>query len=304
MITATLLAIHYFDRPPTPIHDFNPFPFSNPYMITNLDWSQSTHRITFLVTNNGDNAVTLKEVYVNGSLDAEAAIFPEVLPPNLTAVVNLSETFLKRPSQITVKVVTSDGINVHYSKHFYEIQLEKVEWDENTGQIRAFVKNLGDESVAFRDVYVNGQIDKKADINPLILQSGQTAEITLSGTFRDTQTAIPIKVTTLQGASDEQSYPIFRIWIQSINWIQETGEIKAFAYSQGYEKPTITGVYINGVLDLAALVRDDAAPSTLYTITLSKTYNECPAQLTLRVVAANGVFAELSQRPNTVGHTP
>jgi hypothetical protein len=68
-------------------------------------------------------------------------------------------------------------------------------------------------------------------------------------------------------------------------------------YSNGYEKETtITDVYVNGVLDATATIRDPRMYP--YSVTLSETYAENPPQLTLRVVTAEGAFAELTSHPN------
>jgi hypothetical protein len=176
---------------------------------------------------------------------------------------------------------------------FYAITLEQVDWDERTSKIRVVVKNYGDETVTLSEVYVNGTLDASALPHPLILQKDQKAVITLSGTYTDTHTSIPIKVTTLEGASSERASPIYGIWIQSINWNHNTGEIVSYVYANGYEDVKVSGVYVNGTLDAAATILTHSTNS-VWTITLSTTYANNPPYLTLKVVTADGAFAELT----------
>jgi len=107
------------------------------------------------------------------------------------------------------------------------------------------------------------------------LSKDNTAEVTLSGTYTDTHTYIPIKVTTLEGASNERSSPIHGIWIQSINWNHTTGEILAYVYSNGYEDVTVSSVYVNGTLDATATIWTHSTNS-VWTITLSETFVNNP----------------------------
>ena len=218
------------------------------------------------------------------------------MAPRQTAEITLSKSYFPEPLQIAIRIATSGERDAYFEKHFFGIQLERVDWEESTGRLRVNVKNICDESVTLNEVYVNGTLDSVAIPNSVVLAADQTFEITLSGTNWDTHTDIPIKVTTLEGVSDEVSSPIYEIWIQSINWNSGTGKMGAYVYSRGYEREVnITGIYANGTLDAEATIRASLYP---YLITLSKTYVNNPAQLTLKVVTADGSFDELTTRPN------
>jgi hypothetical protein len=265
----------------------------SPTNIRSINWDESIGQIRVLVEYTGNGTVTLEEVYSNETLDPEAVIATRVLSKGQTTEIILSETYVTKPTQITVRVATSDGYDAFKAKIFYAITLEQVDWDERTSKIRVVVKNYGDETVTLSEVYVNGTLDASALPHPLILQKDQKAVITLSGTYTDTHTSIPIKVMTLEGASSERASPIYGIWIQSINWNHNTGEIVAYVYANGYEDVKVNGVYVNGTLDAAATILTHSTNS-VWTITLSTTYANNPPYLTLKVVTADGAFAELT----------
>ncbi len=272
--------------------------WTTPTEIKSINWDESAGQIIVLVEYTGNGTVTLKEVYVNETLDAEAALATRVLSKDQTAEITLSKTYVAKPTQITVRVATSDGLDAIKTKVFYAIWLEQVNWDQSTSKIRAVVRNSGDETVTLSEVYVNGTLDASALPSPQILRRGREAVITLSGTYMDTHTSIPIRVMTLEGAVGECSSPIYGIWIQSINWNHNTGEIIAYVYSNGYEDVMVSGVFVNGTLDAAATIWTHPTNS-VWTITLSTTYADNPPYLTLKVVTANGAFAELaSWHPN------
>ena len=257
------------------------------------------HRpIIVLVEYTGNGTVTLKEVYVNETLDVEAALATRVLSKDQTAEITLSKEYVAKPTQITVRVATSHGLDAIKTKVFYAIWLEQVDWDHSTSKIRVVVRNSGDETVTLSEVYVNGTLDASAMPSPQILRRDREAVVTLSGIYMDTHTSIPIEVMTLEGAVGECSSPIYGIWIQSINWNHNTGEIIAYVYSNGYEDVRVSGVYVNGTLDAAATIWTHPT-NNVWTITLSTTYADNPPHLTLKVVTAEGAFAELtSWHPN------
>jgi len=123
-----------------------------PTEIKSINWDESTCQIRVLVEYTGDGTVTLEEVYANETLDAEAVIATRVLSKGQTAEIILSETYVTKPTQITVRVATSDGLDAFKAKIFYAIWLEQVDWDERTSKIRVVVKNSGDETVTLSEV--------------------------------------------------------------------------------------------------------------------------------------------------------
>lgn len=269
-------------------------PWLSPTKIKSINWDESNRQIRVLVEYTDNGTVTLEDVYANETLDAEAVIGTRVLSKGQTAEIILSETYVTTPTQITVRVATSDGLDAFKTKTFYAITLEQIDWDEKTSKFSVVVKNYGDEPVTLSEVYVNGTLDASAIPNPKILQKDQKAVITLSGTYTDTHAAIPIKVMTLEGATDERSAPIYGIWVQSVNWNHDTGEIVAYVYSNGYETVNVSGVYVNETLDAAAKILMTSQNGDFWTIKLSKTYESNPPYFKLQVLTSDGASAELT----------
>ncbi len=267
----------------------------HPTVIKSVDWDKNTGYITASVEYIGNETVTLNEVYVNETLDAGAAIVPRVLSQYQTAEITLSKSYFPEPLQIAIRIATSDEHDAYFEMTFFGIGLVQVDWDESTGRFRVSVRNTGDESVTLNEIYVNGALDGAAIPNPVVLAAGQTTELTTSWTDWDTHTDIPIKVNTVEGASAQESAPIYGIWIQSINWNRGIGQIVAYVYSRGYKRDVnVTSVYVNGTLDAEANIQRSL---DLCSITLSKTYVNNPTELTLKVVTADGAFDELTTRP-------
>jgi hypothetical protein len=243
--------------------------------------------------------VTLEEVFANETLDAEAVIANRVLSQNQTTEITLSETYDTQPHRITVRIASSLGpADFFKTKIFYEIGLKEVDWDEKTTKIKVVVRNSGDEAVTLSEVHVNGTLDVSALPSLKILGSAQEALICLSGTFTETYTPIPIKVMTLEGVSAKRSDPIYGLWVQSINWHNNTGKIIAYIYDKGYEgvgDGEVSNVYVNGTLDSSATIENRGA--NFWAITLSKIYENNPQQLTLKVVTSQGAYGELTMKP-------
>lgn len=282
-----------------------------PYItIDSYYWDNETGQIKVYVryirgpmhieSSKGDANLTravLSQAYMNDTLDDAVSFNPQVIEDNQTSEITFSKRYTTKPTQIKVRVATSSQLisGAELTDPYYAIHLADVDWNSATGKIRVLVKNTGDDDVTLSEVYVNGISDDTTIPNPKVLSADQTFELTLSETYWDTHTQIPIKVSTLEGAADEQSHAIYEVWIQSINWNQQTGAIVAYVYGRGYEaeKP-ITSVYVNGTLDAAATIHGSQG---FYTVTLSANYPYSASPLTLKVVTADGAVAERTQRP-------
>jgi hypothetical protein len=266
-----------------------------PAEIKSVNWDDSTHQIKVTVENIINETVTLGEVYANETLDSEAVIASRVLSQNQTTEIILSQKYVTRPNRIDV-IITTNSLEVYKRKIFYEIGFN-LDWDEKTGKIRVTIQNSGDEPVTLSEVYVKGVRDVSALPNPISLESKNETTIILKETFRDTNTPIRIKVTTIEGIYVEISKPIYGLWIQSINWNSNTGNIVAYVYKDGYLgtwKGEIAYVYVNGTLDSSATIHDGNGP---WTITSSKTYVNKPEQITIKVVTSEGTFGEKTMTP-------
>ncbi len=289
-----------------PNTSLSPLPFwpFQPTVIRNVDWDANNGQITVLVEYTGNGTVTLNEVYVNGTLDQGAMTAPQVLFAHQTTNIILSKAYFPEPTQIAIRITTSDGKDAYFVEQFFGIRLEQVDWNQSTGFINVLVRNTGHERVRLSGIFLNGTLDATAILAPIALDPRQTIEVILSsgrGKKWDTHVDIPINITTLEGASAEESNPIYRIWIQSVNWNRNNGEVGAYVYSNGYDpEVTIAGVYVNGTLDAGASIRPatTAPPVDIWSITLSKTYVNNPTQMTLKVVTVDGAFDELTKRPN------
>jgi len=263
-------------------------PWTQPTEISNVEWDDSTGRISFLVRNTEDKNVTLLEIYVNDTLDAEAAVIPQVLLPNQTAKIVLSKTYDNKPTVINIKITTPDGLGAHISKRFYEIQIDQVEWEESSGKIKLLARNTGDETTTLSEVYVNGTLDAAATITG----SPTVHTVTLSKTYLPGPVQLILKVVTEDGAWYEMAYPNFRIRIEEINWDNTTGQIRVLVQDMGGRGVTFNHVYVNGTLDEAATVALAPSIAQMYEVTLSEKYLARPSQVTVKVTTLEGSFDE------------
>ncbi len=91
--------------------------------IQSVAYDDPNDAILVYVQNVGDSPVTLSDVYVNGVLNGTstptAEFSPEdgLLEKTDTAEITLT-TYLSQPDQITIKVVTTDGTFIEYTKTF------------------------------------------------------------------------------------------------------------------------------------------------------------------------------------------
>jgi hypothetical protein len=93
--------------------------------------------------------------------------------------------------------------------------------------------------------------------------------------------------------------------INFLRWDEQTGQIKFLVYIPSAhdlerEKPlTFQEIYVDGIVAKVDSI-SRAYPET-YEITLSKTYSEAPAQLTIRVDTDFGAFGEQPFIHNSMG---
>ncbi len=106
-----------------------------------------------------------------------------------------------------------------------------------------------------------------------------------------------LKITTADGKSFELVSPFDRrMEFFSIQWDESTDKIKFQAYipaAHYLEKEkdvTFDEIYVNGTLDDAAVIT--RVYSEMYEIVLSKTYMDCPSQVTVKVITDFGAFCE------------
>ena len=84
------------------------------------------------------------------------------------------------------------------SRH-WGLYFKSVDWDNNTGQIKAYVVNADKEDTTISQIYVNGTLDDKSEIVPQVLLELQTTEIILSETYSIMPQEVTIELITDDG---------------------------------------------------------------------------------------------------------
>jgi hypothetical protein len=106
-------------------------------------------------------------------------------------------------SMIYTYVAVNSYLDSTTAKVGKAIQIQSIAWDGSTGKIIVYVQNVGDSDVTLSSVYVNGELDNTAIINPKDLSTADTSEITLSGTYTSKPLQITVKVVTVDGTFAE-----------------------------------------------------------------------------------------------------
>ena len=278
------------------------------FEIESVDWDNSTRQIKAYVRNLDTEDITLSQIYVNGALDDKSVIVPQVLSPNQTAEITLSETYAIMPKRVTIKIVLEEDFSGSYKHVFIGLEMLRLDWDENTGKITVLVSNIGDYPyVNFQEVYVNGTLDESAVITQKDIQNPlgfQTYEISLSETYATKPKETQLKIVTTDGLLFELESPSnthkMEIVPGYIAWFEETGEIRFWVYVPyaGFleeELPiTFDEVYVNGTLDESATITTvySSGGAESYEVILSKKYTTCPSQVTVKVITDFGEFCE------------
>jgi hypothetical protein len=109
---------------------------------------------------------------------------------------------------VVVVIVAFSAIFIFYSRSSHltigegrrwGVHCESVNWDNNTGQIKAVVRNEDNIDVTISQVYVNGTLDDNYVIVPQVIQSYQTAELILSETYSKLPNKVDIDFVTDDG---------------------------------------------------------------------------------------------------------
>jgi len=166
------------------------------------------------------------------------------------------------------------------------------DWDNSTGQIKVTVVNRADEETTLTEIYVNGILDDKAANVPQVLLPHQEVEITLSATYMVMPIQITIKIHTenynfsVYGPITFIEFEMLRVY-----WDESTGRIRVLVENTGeYPEVNFGEIYVNGTLDDAAVIT--RVYSETYEIVSSKTYINCPSQVTIKVITDFGAFCE------------
>ena len=278
--------------------EFGPFGFG--LTITNVEWDNSNGQIKVNFQNYEKKNITINEISVNGSLDDKIENIPKVLMPNQTTEIILSKTYPIMPKRISIEY-QADNLRGCYEHIFIDFEMQRVYWNQSTGKINILVTNIGQTpEVNFKEIYINQTLDEKAVItkqnfNP---SKDQIYEIALSKTYQNKPKQMQIKIVTDDGTSFELSSPFLdgNMIINSIKWFKETGQIKFLVYigtASFIEKQQdikFDKIYVNGTLDENVAV--NRIYSETYEITLSKTHQERPSEVTVKVLTDYGAIGE------------
>ena len=85
---------------------------------------QSVSPNAVYVQNIGDSDIEITDLYVDGTLELWTSISVEgtsgqtMVAPGETAAISLSTTLPRSGNQVTIKIVTSDGISAEYKETF------------------------------------------------------------------------------------------------------------------------------------------------------------------------------------------
>ena len=173
------------------------------------------------------------------------------------------------------------------------IDIQKINWNNNTGQIKAYVQNYGCPE-AINQVYVNGKLDGQALIVPSrTLAFNQTCEITLSQTY----VTMPPQITVAINLTDGyvcRGTTFVGFEMLALNWNESTQKIEALITDTGqYRQVYFGNVYVNGTEDNGATISNmhyPQVPGQIFKISLSGTYPSKPQSLLLNFTADGSSF--------------
>ena len=182
------------------------------------------------------------------------------------------------------------------------LQIESFDWDNNTGQIKANIRNLDEENITLSQIYVNGVLDNKISVIPYVLPPYHTVEIAISEVFPIIPKQITIEVHTENNFECTRLHSFIDFEMLRVYWNESTGKIKVLVSNTGeYPEINFKEIFVNGIVDEAASVNKmyipaSEAPSTYektYEISLSKIFAIKPTKIELKLVTVDGNSFEL-----------
>ncbi len=268
-----------------------------------VNWDNNTGQIKAYIVNADEKDATISQVYVNGTLDDNYVIVPQVLKQYQTTEIILSETYSIMPKEVTIELNTNDGYPTGICKKFIDFEMLGFYWDEEWGKIKVVVSCKCDyPEIAFGEIYVNGTLDDEVVITKQFYTDEPRYDMYLSGTYEDKPTNMEINIVSVNGYSFELSAPFYiGNFIRSF-WLDENiGQLKVLVYLHGANvvegEFTFGEIYVNGTLADAATIyayeSDYYGYSDMYVITLSKVYVNVPSQVTIKVITHFGAFDEV-----------
>lgn len=263
-----------------------------------VNWDNNTGQIKAYVVNPDEKDVTISQIYVNGKLDENYVIVPQVLQQYQTTEIILSKTFSIMPKEITIELQTEDNMKYGIRKTFIEIEMLGLYWDEEWGKIKVVVSCECDyPEIAFGEIYVNGTLDDEVVITKQLYTDDPQYEIYFSGTYTDKPTNMELRIISVNAYSFELTAPFYiGNFIRSFWLDKSVGQLKVLLYLHGANVVegafTYGDIYVNGTLDDAAIIYARTEPD-YYEIVLSREYEDVPSQVTIKVVTHFGAFDEV-----------
>ena len=180
------------------------------------------------------------------------------------------------------------------SRH-WGLYFKSVDWDNNTGQIKAYVVNADKEDTTISQIYVNGTLDDKSEIVPQVLQELQTTEIILSETYSIMPQEVTIELITDDGYKTGIRKTFIDFEMLGLFWDEEWGKIKVVVTCKcDYPDIAFGDIYVNGTLDDDVVVSEQFyTDKPRYDLYLSGNYQNKPTSMELRIVSVNGHSFEL-----------
>ncbi|MEJ2240818.1 MAG: hypothetical protein P8Y18_01560 [Candidatus Bathyarchaeota archaeon] len=267
-----------------------------------VDWDSNTGEIKAYVVNADEKDITISQIYVNGTLDDDYIIVPQVLQQYQTTEIILSETFSIMPKEITIELQTEDNMKYSTRKTFIEFEMLGLYWDEEWGKIKVVVSCECDyPNLAFGEIYVNGTLDDEVVISKQFYTDDPRYDLYLSGTYLKKPTNMELRIVSVNGYSFELKAPFYiGNFIRSF-WLDESdGQVKVVVYLHGENIPegafTYGDIYVNGTLDDTAIIYsyEPETYSDTYVIILSRVYVNVPSQVTIKVITHFGAFDEIT----------
>lgn len=187
--------------------------------------------------------------------------------------------------------------NVLNSKPWNEpLAIQSITWDESSGKIMVIVENTSNETINLKAVYVNETLDAGATLASRVLSKGQVTEIVLSEKFITSPMRIQVRIVSSDEIDAITTKIFYGISLKEVDWDKTTGKISVVVKNYGDETVTISGIYVNGHLDVSAIPNPKMLQSNEETmVNLSGTFMDTHVDIPIKVVTSEGATDEISK---------
>ena len=273
-----------------------------------VNWDNNTGQIKAIVRNEDNFDVTISQIYINGTLDDNYVIVPQVIQHYQTAELTLSETHSIMPNEVKIEFVTDDGHKSGTYWTFIDFEMSGLYWDEEWGKIKVVVDCYGIyPELAFGEIYVNGTLDEEVVITKQFYTDDPRVyyypryDIYLSGTYENKPTYTELRIIPVNGHPFDFAVPFPQSEyhhppiIHSFWYDESIGQIKVLVRFHGANIQrgafTYGDIYVNETLDDGAIIYPREEP--FYEVVLSRVYAEVPSQETIKLLTDYGEYNEI-----------